>query len=419
MTTAMKPTRRTLVATAAGLAATAALGGRPVAARQAATPIVAPVMLDGAAIRVGGACAISGRYGTLGLYQWQGYELWARDVNARGGLLGKPVVLSLVDDSSDPVVAGNHYAGLLARNAADVLLPPYSSTVLAGVAPVVGRAGWPMVTAGGSLPAIVEQGGGRIHNIYVPEVAFLHAIVDQQVVAAGLDRVVVLGQESEFGDAARTGCVARLVAQGITPALDLAYSRDAATPGDFADIVAQLAAIQPDAILAATYLADGIALVQALRDAQIAPQTLALTIAPTSPGFVAALGAAAEGVLAPSFWEPGIATPGNAEFEAAYAAAWPGMAPEYHVATGYAIGQVMEAAIVAAGSVDPVAVAAALATIAVETVMPGEFRVGPQGGSDGAIALTIQIQDGAAVVVGPAEFAGDADVRPFAPWDAR
>ena len=419
MTTPRISSRRALVATAAGLAVTAAVTGRGVAARQAATPIAAPAMLEGAAIRVGGACALTGRYGALGLYQWQGYELWARELNARGGLLGRPVVLSLVDDGSDPVVAGNHYAGLLARNAADVLVPPYSSTVLAGVAPAVGRAGWPMVTAGGSLPEILDVAGGRFHNIYVPEGAFLTSIVDTQVLPAALRTVAVLGQESDFGVAARTGCVAHLVAQGITPVLDLVYPRDAAMPAAFADIVAQLAAAKPQAILVASYLADGIALVQALRDAKIAPRVLALTIAPTSPSFVAALGPAAEGILAPSFWEPGIATPGNAAFESAYGAAWPGMIPEYHVATGYAIGQVMEAAILAAGSVDPTALAEALATVTVETILPGAFRVGPLGWSDEAIALTIQIQNGAPVVVGPAAYAGSNLVAPFVPWDAR
>ena len=95
------------------------------------------------------------------------------------------------------------------------------------------------------------------------------------------------------------------------------------------------------------------------------------------------------------------------------------MIPEYHVATGYAIGQVMEAAILAAGSVDPTALAEALATVTVETILPGAFRVGPLGWSDEAIALTIQIQNGAPVVVGPAAYAGSNLVAPFVPWDAR
>jgi len=418
MTTHSTLSRRTLAAAAAGLAG-ATLVGRDARARQGATPIAAPEMLVGSAWRVGGTCALSGRYGAIGLYQWQGYDLWARDVNARGGILGKPVALSMVDDGSDPVVAANHYGGLLARNAVDVLLPPYSSTILAGVAPVVGRAGWPLVTAGGSLPGIIEASGGGFHNIYVPEGAFLHAIVDTQVLPGDHRSVAVLGQASDFGDAARTGCVERLVAAGITPTLDLAYPRENATPADFADVIAQLGSARPTAILAATYLADGIALVQALRDAGIAPELLALTIAPTSPGFAQALGSAAESILAPSFWEPGIATPGNEAFEAAYAAAWPSMSPEYHVATGYAIGQVVEAAMIAAGGADPAALAAAYASTVVPTVLPGEFRAGPNGWSDGAVALTIQIQGGVPVVVGPEAYAGENVVAPFAPWDQR
>jgi branched-chain amino acid transport system substrate-binding protein len=412
-----RATRRSLIASAAALAGTAALGGRAVA-RQAATPIPnPPPYLTGAAWRIGGSCALSGRFGAIGVYQWQGYDLWARDVNARGGLLDKPVALTIADDTSDPTVAAAHYAGMIARDAVDAFLPAYSSTVLSGVVPVLREANWPLVMAGGSVPSIVEGGIDGFCNIYVPERDFLKGIVLDHVVEAGLKTVVVVGQAGEFGDAARTGAVATLRAEGIEPVLDEGYPREVTAARDLADLAARIAALQPDAVLAATYVADGIALADALRSAGARPQVLALTIAPTSPTFVTALGQAAEGILGPTFWEPGIDTPGNAAFEAAYAAAWPADTVEYHVATGYAIGQVLEAAALRAGTLEPRALAAALSGLRVETVLPGAFVWGSDGYSTGAVALTIQIQGGKPVVVGPAAYAADAAAaRPFAGW---
>ncbi|MEK7879273.1 MAG: ABC transporter substrate-binding protein, partial [candidate division NC10 bacterium] len=44
-------------------------------------------------IRIGASASTSGTYAKIGRYMEEGYRLWEQQVNARGGLLGRPVKL--------------------------------------------------------------------------------------------------------------------------------------------------------------------------------------------------------------------------------------------------------------------------------------------------------------------------------------
>lgn len=46
---------------------------------------------SGAPIKIGASVSITGSNGRTGQYQQEAYQLWERQVNARGGLLGRPV----------------------------------------------------------------------------------------------------------------------------------------------------------------------------------------------------------------------------------------------------------------------------------------------------------------------------------------
>src|SRR5262245_29088820 len=57
----------------------------------------------------------------------RGLQLWQAEVNAAGGLLGRPIELALPDDGSDAVRAGELYRQLITEKKADLLIGPYGS----------------------------------------------------------------------------------------------------------------------------------------------------------------------------------------------------------------------------------------------------------------------------------------------------
>ena len=62
----------------------------------------APAQAAKKPVVIGVAIALSGKVSKSGKLTLRGYEMWQREVNARGGLLGRKVVLKVYDDESNP-----------------------------------------------------------------------------------------------------------------------------------------------------------------------------------------------------------------------------------------------------------------------------------------------------------------------------
>src|SRR5262249_52421329 len=67
-------------------------------------------------------------------------ELWRDDVNAKGGLLGRPVELVYYDDQSSPSNVPALYTKLITVDKVDLLLGPYATNMVAPAMPVSGGA---------------------------------------------------------------------------------------------------------------------------------------------------------------------------------------------------------------------------------------------------------------------------------------
>ncbi len=52
-------------------------------------------------IRIGTTQSLTGQFQDAGTEQLRGLQMWVRDINARGALLGRPVELVYYDDGSD------------------------------------------------------------------------------------------------------------------------------------------------------------------------------------------------------------------------------------------------------------------------------------------------------------------------------
>ena len=64
-------------------------------------------------------------------------ELWRDDVNAKGGLLGRPVELVIYDDQSTPANVPGIYTKLITVDKVDLLLGPYGTNFVAPAMPTI------------------------------------------------------------------------------------------------------------------------------------------------------------------------------------------------------------------------------------------------------------------------------------------
>jgi branched-chain amino acid transport system substrate-binding protein len=88
-------------------------------------------------IKIGLSLALTGALSSGGKVMMIALKIWEHDVNARGGLLGRPVQLVYYDDQSNGSLVPGIYAKLLDVDKVDLLLSSYGTNVAAPAMPVV------------------------------------------------------------------------------------------------------------------------------------------------------------------------------------------------------------------------------------------------------------------------------------------
>src|SRR3954452_11761283 len=88
-------------------------------------------------IKVGFSMALTGAVAPNGKQNLLALEMWRDDVNAKGGLLGRPVELVIYDDQSTPANVPAIYTKLVTLDKVDLLLGPYGTNFVAPAIPAI------------------------------------------------------------------------------------------------------------------------------------------------------------------------------------------------------------------------------------------------------------------------------------------
>jgi branched-chain amino acid transport system substrate-binding protein len=130
-----------------------------------ATPAVAQ---QGEPIKIGVIQPLSGPVAASGNYVRMGAEI-ARDwINARGGVLGRPVALLIEDNKSDPKEAATAAEKLIVRDKVPVIMGAWGSSMTLAAMPKLEEYGVPMVVETSSASTITKQGNPWIFRISPP-----------------------------------------------------------------------------------------------------------------------------------------------------------------------------------------------------------------------------------------------------------
>jgi branched-chain amino acid transport system substrate-binding protein len=366
-------------------------------------------------VLIGGAISQTGRYAEPAGRQVNSIKLWVDEVNARGGLLGRKVVLELLDDKSDTQTAIKLYEKLITEDKVDVLLAPYSSGITEAVANVNERYKMPFVAYGAASTPIWEKGRKYIFNIVDIAENYQKGAVHlaKQI---GVTKAAIIGEDSLFPRQSGKGAKMWADKLGIQIVVQENYPLKQT---DFTALLQKIKAAGAEAIFSNSYFADAAAQIRQLREQNINLKLFSSTVGPGLPAFAEQLGSSAEYVLGYSQWEPLPAVlkhPGMKEFIDAYQKRF-GEAPNYHAGTAYGALQVTEAAIKKAGSFDNQKIRDAMASLEMETVF-GHYKVDAKG-MNSHEGLTFQILHGQRRVVWPEKFAETKAELPMPEWSKR
>ena len=403
MTNMMKKMRESLLGAGILLVATLVL---PVALWPQASAGVEP-------IKVGVTVSLSGDYAAPGSEQLQGIQMWAHDLNARGALLGRPVEIVYYDDKSDAEVSEALYERLVSEDKVDLLLGPYSSGLTLAASRVAEKHHFPMVATGASSTDIWSRGNKYIFQVDAPADTYLNLVITSAK-KAGLATIALLYAGTDFTRQVAEGVRVEAAKQGVEIVFDEEFSQGSS---DFAAIIGRMRAKNPDVVIGATYLDGSIAVMKQAKKSGLSPRAFVFTVGPALAEFGEALGPDAEGVLGVVAWMAAAHMPMALDFAYRSQEYYDEVASVYN-AYGYGAGQVLEAAVRLAGSLDKDAIRAQLSTMKFRSIL-GAYHVDDTGKQLDKETYVMQWQHGERRLVLPKELRDSPIEYPFKPWSER
>ena len=263
-----------------------------------------------------GALSGAGRSGLLAL------QIWRDDVNARGGLLGRPVELVVYDDQTNPALTPGIYTKLLDVDKVDLLIGPYGTNPTAPVMPLVKQRDVLLI---GNFPLDINAQirhdkyfnnvpSGSVHDGAAP---FL-GLCDQ----LGAKTIAILAADAEYSQRIAGGIRAGLKQHGLAPVYDQNYPPNTV---DFSSMLRAVRAKRPDVVFVASYPSESTAIIRAVNEIGVGDSVKLFgggMVGLQYASVLESLGPLLNGVVTYQFWVPErtLDFPGIREFLVRYQA---------------------------------------------------------------------------------------------------
>jgi branched-chain amino acid transport system substrate-binding protein len=300
-------------------------------------------------ITIGISLPLTGDFAEPGKGVQRGYDAWAKNVNDGGGLLGRKVELKVLDDQSNADRVVSDYEQLIGQDQVDLVFGPFSTRLVVPAGRVAEEYGMLFVEPAGAAPEVFEQG---FENIFyaAPAVADDHYnhLAEQILAMPEGERpktVAYAAMDDPFAQGTAYGLKDKLEEAGLKTVVDEVYPPNTT---DFGGIAAKIANSKADMLVGGSQYQDGVNLIVALQQLNYQPKLAAFSTAPTNPEFAAAIGEKTQGILSPTGYTPEAPFESNVEFVEQYTAEH-GNPPAEDEANAYTTGQVVAAAVEAAG----------------------------------------------------------------------
>ena len=354
----------------------------------------------GEPIKIGFSMAMTGGLGPNGKSALLAEKIWEEDINAKGGLLGRPVKLIYYDDQTQPATVPGIYTKLLDVDKVDIIMGGYATNMLAPAMPVVlqhnklfiGLLGL-AVNSEFNYPnyfSMVPTGGLDSKSSITK--GFFDVAAAQNPKPQSL---AIAWADAEFAHNCRDGALANNKGPGFKVVYDRNYP-PATT--DFAPIVRAIQASNADLVLICSYPLDSVGIVRAANEIGLRPKMFGGgMVGLQATVFKTQLGPLLNGIVNYDFWlpVPKMDFPGVAELIKKYQAraGAEGVDPlGYYMAPwAYAQYQVLGQAIEATKSLDDQKLGDYIRKTTFKTV-GGDIAFGPNGEWVKARVLQVQFQ---------------------------
>jgi branched-chain amino acid transport system substrate-binding protein len=354
-------------------------------------------------ITIGASLSLTGDFSTDGINYEHGYELWANDVNAKGGLLGHKVVLKILNDASSPTQVDTNYQTLFATDHVNLAFGPFSSLLTTPASSVAARYGYAFVEGAGGAPTVFNSPANLAdHNVFdvslpirdemVPFVNYIASLPASQRPKTAAYPMA----DDPFADPPVQLAQQMLQALGVKTVYSKIFPEEAA---DYKAPADDVAASKPQiVVLGSTDVPTVAAFMQAFEQQHFTPKLFIAAAGPDQgSAFISAVGKGnAVGMMVPNGWYPAYPNAASQALVQEYVAKYGGNASgvSSDIAEAYSVGQVMAQAVTATGGTNNAKIIAYLHSGVTLTSVQGPVKFDSLGENGESVAFVSQWQNG-------------------------
>ncbi|HET9717129.1 MAG TPA: amino acid ABC transporter substrate-binding protein [Pseudolabrys sp.] len=224
-------------------------------------------------IKIGFGMALTGPLAANGKMSLVAMQIWEDDVNAKGGLLGRPVKLVYYDDQSNPSQVPSIYAKLLDVDKVDLIVSGYASTQIAAALPIAIQRKKVFISLFGT--GVNEKFDypkyfSMIPNGPTPKPAFTRGFFKVAEVQKPKPQTIAIAMaDAEFGRNACEGAEENAKTSGFKIVYNRAYPPSTT---DFSPIVRAIQSLNPDLLVICSYPLDTVGMVKAMNEVGFKPK---------------------------------------------------------------------------------------------------------------------------------------------------
>jgi branched-chain amino acid transport system substrate-binding protein len=366
----------------------------------ALTGLTAPAQAQsGQPITIGFGMALTGPLAANGKQTLLGMKIWEEEINAKGGLLGRPVKLVFYDDQSNPSTVPGIYTKLIDVDKVNLVVSGYATNMVAPAMPVVMQKNkvFPSLFA---LDANHEFKYPKYFSV-LPTGPDTKRAFTEGFYQVALEQnpkpttIALAAEDAEFSNNACEG--ARDNAKKFN--LKIVYDRKyPPSTTDFTPIVRALQAANADLVIICSYPLSSVGIVNTVNELNYKPKMIGgAMVGLQATVFKQRLGAKLNGIVNYETWVPSekLMAPARAFFDKYQARAGAeGVDPlgYYLGGWGYAYLSALEQAITVAKSIEDDKVADAFRKTTFKTIM-GDWAYGPGGEWTKSGMMQVQYHD--------------------------
>jgi branched-chain amino acid transport system substrate-binding protein len=387
---------------------------------------------SGEPIKIGYSMAMTGGLGPNGQSALLAQKIWEEEVNAKGGLLGRPVKLIFYDDQTNPSTVPGIYTKLLDVDKVDLVIGGYGTNMLAPAMPVVMQRKKVFI----GLLGLGVNSEFNYPNYFVmipsgpdPKPAFTKGFFNVAMAQNPKPQTVaIVAADAEFSVNASDGARENAKKAGLNIVYDKRYPPSTT---DFTPIVRAIQATNPDLVVICSYPPDSVGMVRAVNEIGFKPKMIGgAMVGLQNTSIKTTLGPLLNGWTNYDFWipVPKMLFPGVAEFMKKYQeraqAAGVDRLGYYMAPQAYSQMQVLQQAIEGTKSLDDAKLADYIRANTFKTVL-GDVKFGKGGEWAQARVLQVQFQNiqlfevaqftnvATQVVVDPPDFVSGKVIYPY------